>query len=59
MNKSLKEEMGPVLRQIGEKQGIEDFPDKIADETVAITEKEVLEYITRKNHPALSMLAMF
>jgi acetyl-CoA synthase len=59
MNKSLKEEMAPVLREIGKKQGIEDFPDKIADETVAITEKEVLEYITRKNHPALSMLAMF
>jgi acetyl-CoA synthase len=59
MNKSLKEEMAPVLREIGKKQGIEDFPDKIADETVAITEKEVLEYITRKNHPAISMPAMF
>ena len=59
MNKLLKEEMAPVLREIGEKQGIEDFPDKIADETVAITEKEVLEYITKKNHPALSMPAMF
>lgn len=59
MNKSLKEEMEPVLREIGKKQGIEDFPDKIADETATITEKEVLEYITRKNHPALSMPAMF
>lgn len=59
MNKSLKEEMAPVLHEIGKKQGIEDFPDKIADETVAITEKEVLEYITRKNHPAISMPAMF
>jgi acetyl-CoA synthase len=59
MNKSLKEEMAPVLREIGERQGIEDFPDKIADETAAITEKEVLEYITRKNHPAISMPAMF
>jgi acetyl-CoA synthase len=59
MNKLLKEEMEPVLREIGEKQGIEDFPDKIADETVATTEKEVLEYISKKNHPALSMPAMF
>ncbi len=59
MNKSLKEEMAPVLREIGGRQGIEDFPDKIADETVAITEKEVLEYITKKNHPAISMPAMF
>lgn len=59
MNKSLKEEMEPVLREIGEKHGIEDFPDRIADETAAITEKEVLEHITKKNHPALSLPAMF
>jgi acetyl-CoA synthase len=59
MNKLLKEEMAPVLSQIGKKLGIEDFLDRIADETVAITEKEVLEYITKKNHPALSMPAMF
>ena len=33
--------------------------DKIADETVAITEEEVLEYITKKEHPALAMDPMF
>jgi len=31
----------------------------IADETVAVTEEEVLEYITKKKHPALSMPPMF
>jgi acetyl-CoA synthase len=31
----------------------------IADETVAQTEEEVLEYITGMNHPALSMPPLF
>jgi len=59
MDKGLKEEMGPILNEIGKKEGIENFIDMIADETVAETEEEVLEYITKKNHPALSMPALF
>lgn len=59
MDKGLKEEMGPILNAIGKKEGIENFIDKIADETVAETEEEVLEYITKQNHPALSMPALF
>jgi acetyl-CoA synthase len=59
MNKALKEEMAPVLEEIGKKEGMEDFADKIADETVAITEEEVLEYISKKNHPALAMPPLF
>lgn len=59
MDRNLKEELGPILNEIGKKEGIEDFIDKIADETVAETEEEVLEYITQKNHPALSMPALF
>ena len=55
MNKDLKEELGPILNEIGKQYGIEDFCDKIADDTVATTEEEVLEFITKKNHPALSM----
>jgi acetyl-CoA synthase len=55
MNKDLKEELGPILNEIGKQNGIEDFCDKIADDTVATTEEEVLEFITKKNHPALSM----
>jgi hypothetical protein len=31
----------------------------IADETVATTEEQVLEFITKVNHPALSMPALF
>jgi len=59
MNKALKEEMGHVLDAIGKKEGIENFADMIADETVAETEEEVLEYISKKNHPALSMDSLF
>jgi acetyl-CoA synthase len=59
MDKALKEELRPILDAIGESQGLGDFADKIADETVAITEEEVLEYITTKNHPALALPPMF
>jgi acetyl-CoA synthase len=59
MNRALKEEMESALRKIGEREGIEGFLDMIADETVAETEEEVLAYITEKNHPALSMPALF
>jgi acetyl-CoA synthase len=59
MNKALKEEMEPALQKIGKEQEIENFCDMIADETVAITEEEVLEFITSKNHPSLSMPPLF
>jgi acetyl-CoA synthase len=59
MDKALKEEMGEVLNAIGKEEGIDNFIDMIADDTVAETEEEVLEYITKKNHPALSMDSLF
>jgi acetyl-CoA synthase len=59
MNRDLKEELEPILREIGKQNGMEDFFDRIADDTVATTEEEVLEFITEKNHPALSMDPLF
>jgi acetyl-CoA synthase len=59
MNRELKETMEPALRGIGRQCGLENFVEMIADETVAQTEEEVLEYITRMNHPALSMPPLF
>ena len=59
MNKALKEELEPIIREIGEQEGLDGFSDMIADETVATTEEEVLAYITKKNHPALSLPALF
>ncbi len=59
MDRSLKEEMEPVLSKIGEAEGLGDFFDMIADETVAVTEEEVIAYITKKKHPAPTMAPMF
>ncbi len=59
MDKNLKEEMEPILHEIGQREGIENFYEMIADETVAVTEEEVLAYITQKNHPVLSLSPMF
>ncbi|MBC8359758.1 MAG: CO dehydrogenase/CO-methylating acetyl-CoA synthase complex subunit beta [Candidatus Aminicenantes bacterium] len=59
IDKALKEELEPQLHELGKQQGLENFVDMIADETVAVTEEEVLKYLTKKNHPALSMLPMF
>jgi len=55
MPSRLKEEIRERLRKRGEEIGIPDFIDMIADETVAETEEEVLEYLSKKGHPALSM----
>jgi acetyl-CoA synthase len=59
MNRALKEELEPVLREVGQREGLDGFFDMIADETVAVTEEEVLAYISQKNHPALSMPPLF
>ncbi len=59
MNKSLKEELAPILEAIGKREGMDDFLDKIADETTAITEEEVQEYVSQKHHPALAMPPLF
>ena len=47
-----------IYRRAAE-HGLENFVELVADETVATTEEQVLEYITRVNHPALSMAALF
>ncbi len=38
--------------------GIKDFVDKIADETIGVTEEEILEFLQKAEHPALSMEPM-
>jgi acetyl-CoA synthase len=55
MPKRLKEEVRERLQKRADELGIPDFPDMIADETVAGTEEEVLAYITGKGHPCLTM----
>ena len=55
MPKALKEELKERIDERAKDLGIPDLWDKIADETVATTEDEVLAYITEKGHPVLEM----
>ena len=55
MPKSLKEEIKERLLKRGEELGVPDLYDKIADETVGITEEEILPFLEEKGHPALKM----
>jgi acetyl-CoA synthase len=55
MPKSLKEEIKERIIKRGEELGVPDLYDKIADETVGITEEEILPFLQEKGHPALSM----
>ena len=51
----LKDEIRERLIQRGGELGDPDLVDKIADETVGITEEEILPFLQEKGHPALSM----
>ena len=51
----LKDEILERLVQRGAELGDADLVDKIADETVGITEEEILPFLEEKGHPALSM----
>jgi acetyl-CoA synthase len=53
--KSLKEEIRERLIKRGEALGMPDLIDRIADETVGVTEDEIMPFLREKNHPALSM----
>jgi len=55
MPKMLKEELYDKLKERSKEMGDPDFVDKIADETVAVTEEEVLAYLEKVGHPALTM----
>ena len=57
----LKEELKTQLAATAEELGLggEEFLEKIADETNAITEEEVLEFVTKAGHPAVAMDSMF
>jgi acetyl-CoA synthase len=55
MPKSLKDELRDNLLKRGEEIGIPDLVDRIADETVGMSEEEILPFLTEKKHPALEM----
>lgn len=55
MPKRLKEEIRERFEKRAAEEGVPDLLDKIADETVAKTEDEVLEYLQKVGHPALEL----
>jgi len=59
MSSNLKKEMGAQLKEAGEREGVPDLLDKIADETVCTEVEPLLEYLTEVDHPALSMPPIF
>jgi len=48
MPKRLKEEIRPRFEKRAAEEGIPDLLDRIADETVGITEEEILPWLTEK-----------
>jgi acetyl-CoA synthase len=55
--KILKDEIKDKLIQRCEEMGMPEFFDMIADETVGVTEEEVLAFMKKVGHPALEMEA--
>ncbi len=55
MPKILKEEIKERIDKCGAALGVPDLYDKIADETVGMTEEEILPFLQEKGHPALNM----
>jgi acetyl-CoA synthase len=55
MPKMLKEEIRERLLKRGEQLGYPNLIDMIADETVGTTEEEIMPFLEKVGHPALSM----
>ncbi|MGA9535371.1 MAG: acetyl-CoA decarbonylase/synthase complex subunit alpha/beta [Desulfobacterales bacterium] len=55
MPKSLKEEIKERIIKRATEMGVPDLIDKIADETIGLTEEEIMPFLQEKGHPALSM----
>ena len=55
MPKIFKEEIKDRFNKRAEELGIPNLLEMVADETIGVTEEEILPFLTEKNHPALSM----
>ena len=58
MPKALKEELAEKLNLRGKELGIDNIVDMIADETIGLTQEEILPFLKEKKHPALDMEPM-
>ncbi|HUS93468.1 MAG TPA: acetyl-CoA decarbonylase/synthase complex subunit alpha/beta [Phycisphaerae bacterium] len=59
MPKGLKEALRDRLEKRAAEEGLEGLMDKIGDETVATTGEELVEFLTKVEHPAMAMAMMF
>jgi acetyl-CoA synthase len=55
MPRLLKEEIGERFNARAKELGIPDLLDKVADETIGVTEEKILPFLREKRHPALAM----
>lgn len=55
LSKNLKEELGPELQKVCERESVPDLMDKIADGDICTTVEELLAFLEEKEHPALTM----
>jgi acetyl-CoA synthase len=55
MPKMLKDELKDRLNKRAQEMGVPDLLDRIADETIGVTEDAILPFLTEKKHPALTM----
>jgi acetyl-CoA synthase len=59
MPKMLKEEIRDRIEKRAEEIGIPNLYEMIADETVGVTEEEILPFLEEVGHPALTMESLF
>jgi acetyl-CoA synthase len=59
MTKNLKESFAEEFKKRAEEEGVPNLIDMIADETVAEDSDKMMEFLTAKGHPALTMDPMF
>jgi len=55
MTKELKASLAEKLNKRAGEEGMPDFLNRIADESVAVTSEELVEYLNKSGHPALGM----
>jgi acetyl-CoA synthase len=59
MPRDLKDYMRDRIEKRAQDMGLDGFLDKIADETVATTGEELVEFLAKVEHPALTMDPLF
>ncbi len=55
MPKAFKEEIGERFKKRAAELGVPDLLDRVADETIGVTEDAIMPFLQQKGHPALKM----